>query len=152
MWKGASAVHHEAIKNVAFVRTRIEFIERFFDRHEVDEIWLTFPDPQLKRRRHKKRLTGARFLNAYQTFLKPDGSVHLKTDSHELYHDLLGLLAFNGIEPAVATDHLYGRGPVDEPSALKTFYEQQFLEEGKKITYIHFKLPGGITIKECSNA
>jgi len=150
MWKGATMAHHEQLRNVGFIRTRIEFIESFFDSAEVDEIWLTFPDPQLKRRRHKKRITGARFLNAYGSFLKPGGTIHLKTDSSELYQDVLALLTCNGIEPITATDDVY-QGLLREDSlSIKTHYEQKFLKLGQKIRYIQFQLPLDTVIKECS--
>lgn len=149
MWKGATIVHLEQIQNVGFIRTRIEFIDSFFGTGEVDEIWLTFPDPQSKKRRHKKRLTGARFLNIYGKFLKPDGVIHLKTDSMDLFRDLLDLLSCNGIEPVLVTDDLYHKSDLEPFLAIKTFYEQQFLEKGKQITYIQFQLPGRKTVKEC---
>lgn len=149
MWQGATTVNLEQLQNAGFIRTQIECIGSFFDTNEVDEIWLTFPDPQLKRRRRKKRMTGARFLNTYRTFLKPNGTIHLKTDSAELYQDLLDLLTFNDIKPRIATDDLYHVSSFEPIMTIKTYYEQQYLEAGKKITYIQFQLPGLKTIKEC---
>ena len=85
MWRGARTTFEHSLKNVAFLRTRIEFIRSFFGLAEVDELWITFPDPQMKIRRTKKRLTSPIFLNAYRAFLSPGGIVHLKTDNRQLY-------------------------------------------------------------------
>src|SRR6056297_2021303 len=104
IWKGAKIAHEKELVNVAFLRTRIEFIESFFSPGEVEEIWITFPDPQLKRRRNKKRLTGSLFLNKYRNFLRDHGLVHLKTDSDLLYAYTRELLIFNGLESISETE------------------------------------------------
>lgn len=147
-WRGAKTANEQGITNVGFLRTRIEFITSFFAKDEVDEIWITFPDPQLKTRRAKKRLTAAGFLNSYQTFLKPEGIIHLKTDSRELHDYTLALLQFNNIVPIVAEADLYASSIVDPVLSIKTHYESLFLAEGKKITYLKFTLPQGKTIIE----
>ena len=139
MWKGAGTAIREAITNVGFLRTRIELIESFFDTGEVDEIWVTFPDPQLKKRRNKKRLTGPRFLNHYRSFLKKEGLIHLKTDSRELYDYTLKLISENKLEIIRNTDDLYAEKNINDILQIRTHYEQMFLDEGRKITYICFR-------------
>lgn len=140
IWQGARYALEHHLKNVAFVRTRIEFISAFFGPNEVDEIWLTFPDPQEKKRRAKKRLTGSRFLNAYRNFLKPEGKIHLKTDNPILYNYTLRLLEFNGQKPEASTEDLYHSSLRKEAGEIKTYYENMFLAEGKRIHYIRFTL------------
>jgi len=140
MWSGATIAKKESINNVGFLRTRIELIESFFRRNEVDEIWITFPDPQLKKHRNKKRLTGPRFLNYYRSFLKENGIIHLKTDSLELYYYTLELIRKNDLETIKNTNDLYSDSDIDDNLLIRTHYEQIFLEAGKKITYISFRL------------
>ncbi len=140
IWKGAKEAFENNIGNAGFIRTRIEMINSFFAPGEIDEIWITFPDPQIKKRRNKKRLTAARFLNSYREFLSKGGLVHLKTDSSELYEYTSALLKHNNIIPDISTDDLYSSDLPDSLLAIKTHYEQIFLEEGKKITYIRFRL------------
>jgi len=148
IWKGARQASMEKLPNVVFLRTRIELITAFFARDEVDEIWLTFPDPQEKRRRQKKRLTGALFLNRYRQFLKDNGLIHLKTDNRALYSFTLELIMYNGLPVERQTDNLYGTGWQDEAVAIQTFYESRFLAEGSKICYIRFRLPAGNEIRD----
>jgi tRNA (guanine-N7-)-methyltransferase len=140
IWTGAKKAHLEKINNAAFIRTRIEFVESFFGPDEVSEIWLTFPDPQLKKRRNKKRLTSARYLNSYRKFLKDNGLVHLKTDNPVLYGYTLELVRHNGLPVGYATDDLYGSEDPDLVYGIQTFYEQQFIAEGWKIHYLQFRL------------
>jgi len=140
-WRGAKTAIQDNIPNVAFLRTRIEFISSFFSANEVDEVWITFPDPQLKTRRHKKRLTSSVFLNRYKQFLTPNAVIHLKTDSYELHRYTVALLRHNGIEPFIAVDDLYASPIVDDVLSIKTHYEGLFLKEGKKITYTKFTIP-----------
>ena len=148
IWKGAKIAHEKELVNVAFLRTRIEFIESFFSPGEVEEIWITFPDPQLKRRRNKKRLTGSLFLNKYRNFLRDHGLVHLKTDSDLLYAYTRELLIFNGLESISETEDLYNAPFLNEILSIKTFYEKQFLSDGSNINYISFRLPSGIEVIE----
>lgn len=150
MWKGAKTAFEENLKNVGFLRTRIELIESFFSINEIDEIWITFPDPQIRKRRNKKRLTGARFLNHYRTFLKEDGLIHLKTDSRELYNYTNKLLKHNNLEVITSTSDLYSGNYENDLLSIRTFYEQLFLNDGKKITYTCFKLKPDIKIEEIS--
>jgi len=143
IWKGAKEAYEKELKNVGFLRTRIELIDSFFAENEISEIWITFPDPQIKKRRNKKRLSGSRFLNTYADFLVKDGLIHLKTDSVELYEYTNALLNFNNIEPEISTPNLY-KGEIDnEFLNIRTHYEQLFLNEGKSITYTRFTLKEG---------
>ncbi len=148
IWKGAKEANQLEMKNVAFLRTRIEFISAFFAKNEVDEIWITFPDPQIKKRRNKKRLTASRFLNSYNKFLKTDGVVHLKTDSVEMYSYTLKMIEYNKLESLFHTNNLYHSEVNDDILNIQTFYEQMFLKEGKKITYCKFRLNNVKPIKE----
>lgn len=141
IWNGAKTSHQEHITNAAFLRTRIEFINAFFNPGEVQEIWLTFPDPQLKKRRNKKRLSGSLFLQKYQKFLADNGIIHLKTDNQVLYKYTLALAKLNDLEVLVATDDLYGSGITDEILDIRTFYEKQYLARGLAIHYLKFRLP-----------
>jgi len=148
IWKGAKTANEGKLMNVAFLRTRIELINSFFAAQEVSEIWITFPDPQLKKRRNKKRLTGSRFLNQYRGMLIDHGLVHLKTDNNTLYRYTLNLAAHNNLKVVYSTDDLYHSGIADEILSIRTFYESQFLEEGMKINYLAFRLPADREIVE----
>lgn len=139
MWRGAKTVEEEGIGNAAFLRAEIENIDQFFEPGEVDELWITFPDPQMKKSR--KRLTSTRFLELYRKILKADGIVNLKTDSPFLYEYTRRLVQLNGFEVLMDTDDLYGSGLADPVSSIKTFYEQQWLSRGKKIKRLSFRLP-----------
>ncbi|MBL7473998.1 tRNA (guanosine(46)-N7)-methyltransferase TrmB [Robertkochia sediminum] len=140
-WRGAKTALEENLENVCFLRTQIELIEDLFEANEVDEIWITFPDPQIKYKRTKHRLTNKIFLDRYRNILKPGGLVHLKTDSEFMHGYTLGLL--HGLEEEVlyANHDVYkNHGSPEEVTTIQTFYEKQYLEEGKPITYIKFKL------------
>jgi tRNA (guanine-N7-)-methyltransferase len=146
LWKGAKFAHENKLENVAFVRTRIDFITSFFAENEISEIWITFADPQLKRSR--KRLTGIMFLNRYKTFLKNDGIIHLKTDSRFLHEYTLALAKQNNLKIIEVNNDIYGSSRADEILSIKTFYELQFLEKGFAITYLSFCLNNTTTLKE----
>ena len=146
MWKGASEALDSGLHNVAFLRTRIEFLHRMFGPGEVDEIWVTFPDPQPQKPR--KRLTSARFLNLYAGFVKPGGLIHLKSDSLIMFDYTREVLELNSIEPEISTGNLYGSGLADEILSIRTHYESGFLQTGKPITYTRFRLAGGGLLKE----
>lgn len=148
IWKGAKTVLKENLKNVAFLRAHIEQIESFFDRDEIAEIWLTFPDPQIKRKRNKKRLTAARFLNAYRKILSPDGCVHLKTDNKILYDYTLKMIEHNNLPLIFATENLHAGSDIDPVLSITTFYEKQFLEQNVTIKYLCFQLGAEKTIDE----
>jgi tRNA (guanine-N7-)-methyltransferase len=151
IWTGAKIAQEEGFSNVAFLRTRIDFVNSFFTRNEVDEIWITFPDPQEKRRRLKKRLPGAHFLNKYRDFLKDGGKVHLKTDNLQLYEDTLELVRLNDLPLEQYSTDVYNEGWSDEVVSIQTYYERSFLVEGTKINYIRFRLPAGRAIRERSD-
>ena len=140
-WRGAKTALEEDLNNVGFLRSQIELIDKLFEFNEVDEIWITFPDPQIKYKRTKHRLTNEDFLDKYRSILKPEGVLHLKTDSEFMHGYTLGLL--HGLEEEVlyANHDVYkNEGSPEEVTGIQTFYEKQYLEEGKPITYIKFKL------------
>ena len=123
------------------MHSQIELIEYAFAEEEVDEIWITFPDPQIKYKRTKHRLTNAQFLNRYKAILKTDGIVHLKTDSEFMHGYTLGLLHGAGHEVLYANNNVYKQeGSPVEVTSIQTFYELQYLEKQKPITYIRFKI------------
>jgi tRNA (guanine-N7-)-methyltransferase len=167
MWRGAKTATEMGLTNVGFLRTRIEFIGSFFGPGEVSEIWITFPDPQLRKGREKKRLTSPVFLEYYARFLSPGGVIHLKTDSRELHDYTRRVIATNNLPLHAASTDIYatsrpgdketgrpnntdnavptGTPPNDAPLSdavlsLKTTYERRFLDEGKPITYLRFGL------------
>lgn len=140
-WRGAKTAIEEGISNVAFLRTQIELIDFAFDIHEVDEIWITFPDPQIKYKRTKHRMTNAEFLERYKKILKPEGIVNLKTDSEFMHGYTLGLLHGAGHEVLYANHNVYHQeGSPEDVTAIQTYYESQYLEQNKPITYIRFKI------------
>ena len=140
-WRGAKTAVESGMNNVAFIRTQIELINHIFDANEVDEIWITFPDPQIKYKRTKHRMTNSEFLKLYKTILKPDGIVNLKTDSEFMHGYTLGLLHGEGHEVLYANHNIYvNEGSPEEVTAIQTFYEKQYLEINKSITYIRFKI------------
>lgn len=136
MYTGARLALQKPLRNVAFLRTHIENTVSFFSRDEVDEIWLTFPDPQMKKL--QKRLTSGLMLQKYSTFLKPGGIIHLKTDSQFLYSYTLALVKLNQLSIVNHTDDLYASGRPDDILGIQTFYEKQWLERGIKIKYLSF--------------
>ncbi|MDR2882516.1 MAG: tRNA (guanosine(46)-N7)-methyltransferase TrmB [Alistipes sp.] len=141
MWRGAKTATEMGLRNVGFLRTRIEFIESFFGPGEVSEIWITFPDPQLKKGRENKRLTSPLFLARYVRFLSPGGVIHLKTDSRELHDYTRRVISANDLPLVVASTDIYGESLATTTAlALKTTYERRFLDEGKPITYLRFGL------------
>ena len=138
MWTGASQARAESLKNVAFLRTNIELLPEFFAQGEVAEIWITFPDPQMKKER--KRLTSTRFLELYRKVTAPDASIHLKTDSPFLHTYTSALVKANNLMTLVDTDDLYNSGYESDILKIKTFYEQQWLDRGLTIKYLNFAL------------
>ncbi|WP_149274574.1 tRNA (guanosine(46)-N7)-methyltransferase TrmB [Pareuzebyella sediminis] len=141
LWRGAKTALKEKLDNVAFLRTQIELIDSVFGENEIDEIWITFPDPQLKYKRTKHRMTNESFLQKYQKILKPGGLVHLKTDSEFMHGYTLGLLHGLNIEIVYANHDVYkNEGSPSAVLEIQTFYEKQYLEKGKPITYIQFRM------------
>ena len=140
-WRGAKTAQEEKVPNAAFLRCQIELIDMIFASNEVAEIWITFPDPQIKYKRTKHRLTNADFLEKYKKILAPDGLIHLKTDSEFLHGYTLGLLHGLGHEILYANHHIYrNEGAPAEVLAIQTTYEKIYLAQGKPITYIRFRL------------
>ena len=142
IWRGAKTASQSEMNNVGFLRTRIEFIESMFGENEVDEIWLTFPDPQLKKQRSNKRLTAPAFLASYAKFLKNNAVIHLKTDSLFMHEYTKAVCQYNELEIDACCDDIYGKDFADDILSVKTTYESKFLEQGLPITYIRFRLNG----------
>jgi tRNA (guanine-N7-)-methyltransferase len=140
-WRGAKTAIEENLTNVAFVRTQIELVDSIFTENEVSEIWITFPDPQIKYQRTKHRMTNTVFLKKYHHILNEAGIVNLKTDSEFMHGYTLGLLHGEGHEVLYANHTVYkNEGAPEEVTETQTFYENQYLEVGKAITYIQFRL------------
>lgn len=141
MWKGATQAREEKLDNVAFIRTNIDFICYFFAENEASEIWITFPDPQMKK--VNKRLTGTHFMKKYSEILHDEGIIHLKTDSNFLFTYTRAMIAENKLDLLFETDDLYHSGLEDDILEIQTFYEQQWRERGLSIKFIKFTCPGG---------
>ena len=146
MWTGAKQSVEEGIPNVAFLRTSIELIASFFAPSEVSEIWITFPDPQMKK--VSKRLTSTRFMNLYRHILCPNGIIHLKSDSPFLYTYTKAMVERNRQEKVVDTDDLYHSNLADDILEIRTFYERQWLARGLTIKYISWHLDCTTTLQE----
>lgn len=141
-WAGAKESLELGLSNVGFLRTQIELIEDVFAENEVGEIWITFPDPQIKFKRTKHRLTNPAFLDRYRTILQPEGRIHLKTDSEFLHGYTLGLLEGKGWEVDYAHHDVYGNAySPKHVTAIQTHYERLFMEKGRLITYLTFRFP-----------
>ena len=140
-WRGAKTAVEENLPNVAFVRTQIELVDFIFAENEVSEIWITFPDPQIKYQRTKHRMTNTSFLKKYHHILNEEGIMNLKTDSEFMHGYTLGLLHGAGHEVIYANHTVYkNEGAPKEVTETQTFYENQYLEVNKPITYIQFRL------------
>lgn len=138
-WRGAKTALEENIPNAKFIRTQIELVDHAFAENEVDEIWITFPDPQIKYKRTKHRMTNLKFLELYKKILKPNGLMHLKTDSEFMHGYTLGLLHGAGHEVLYANHNVYKQeGSPAEVTEIQTHYENIYLEKDKPITYIRF--------------
>jgi tRNA (guanine-N7-)-methyltransferase len=136
MWTGARQSFNEGMKNIAFLRTHIELIDRFFGKNEVSEIWITFPDPQMSK--VNKRMTSTRFIKMYRQILNENGLIHLKTDSNFMFTYTDELVKVNGFPVLVRTEDLYHSELADEILSIQTFYEQQWLDRGLNIKYLRF--------------
>lgn len=151
MWTGAKEALEEGLHNVAFLRTNIEIIDRFFGEDEVSEIWLTFSDPQMKKT--NKRLTSTNFLNRYRKFLVDGGAINVKTDSNFLFTYTKALTELNGIKVGCMTDDLYRDITTFTPEQaailnIHTYYEQMWLDRGITIKFIRLHLPKDIVLTE----
>jgi len=141
LWRGAKTALEENLKNVAFLRTQIELVDQIFEADEVSEIWITFPDPQIKYKRTKHRMTNEDFLEKYGRILINKGLVHLKTDSEFMHGYTLGLLHGTEREIIYANHDVYkNEGSPEEVLNIQTFYENQYLDKGKPITYLKFRI------------
>ena len=149
IWKGATIALQNNLKNVGFLRTRIEQISSFFAPDEVSEIWITFPDPQEKRIRATKRLTSSQFLTMYGKFLQPGGVIHLKTDNALLYNYTCALCLRNKLDVLFNTNDLYNSDLNEEVLlSIKSHYEALFVAKGFSIKYIRFKIEEHKTFSE----
>jgi tRNA (guanine-N7-)-methyltransferase len=141
LWRGAKTATENHMKNVLFLRTQIELVDRLFAENEIAEIWITFPDPQIKYKRTKHRMTNIDFLKKYHHIMSDQGVVHLKTDSEFLHGYTIGLLQGLGHEILYANHDVYrNEGSPDEVLEIQTFYESRYLESGKPITYLRFRI------------
>lgn len=140
MWRGAKTSNEQNLKNAAFLRTRIEFINSFFEHDEVDEIWITFPDPHTGARNANKRLTSPWYLNSYREILKDKGIIHLKTDNAELHEYTKKVVASNSLDTVFCTTDLYSGNLPGDILSIRTHYEEIFLKTGLRITYLAFRL------------
>ena len=147
IWKGASIANKDGLTNVAFVRSQIELTSNYFAKDEVDEIWITFPDPQLRWSKSKKRLTHPKFLRLYQQFLKNNGIVHLKTDSPLLYNFTLKVIELYDLHLIYKTDNLYAEQNIDPRCLIKTYYEGLDIAQSNKIHYIQFNIDGDLPLE-----
>jgi tRNA (guanine-N7-)-methyltransferase len=140
LWTGAKMALEENIENVAFLRIQIENLQEYFEQGEIDEVWITFPDPQPQVSREKKRLTSIRFLNLYKLVLKANAIIHLKTDSDLLYDYTLSVIDEHNLTLIANTSNLYKSDLLDEILSIKTYYEGKYLSVGKNINYVKFHL------------
>ncbi len=147
MWRGAKTANDNKIPNAAFLRTRIEFIDLFFSEDEIDEIWLTFPDPHSGKSNSNKRLTCPWFLNKYRNFIRDNGLINLKTDNAELYNYTKSLAERNRLEIITSTTDLHSEFAGNDILSIRTHYEEIFINDGLKINYLSFRLPKNKTIE-----
>lgn len=145
---GAKKCLDQGLGNAAFLRTQIDAIAEYFAPGEVEEIWLTFPDPQLRKSKAKKRLTHPKFLRLYQKFLAPEASIHLKTDSPALYHFTKMVIELFGLLLVKDTDNVYAQKEMDEVLKIKTHYEGLDIAQSNRVFYLQFKLPAVIPGKD----
>lgn len=148
LWVGAKKAIQHHVNNVAFLRIQIDQITEFFATEEVDEIWITFPDPQLRISKSKKRLTHPKFLRLYYQILKPNGKIHLKTDSPDLYHFTKKVIDMYGCHLRQDLDDVYGEPGVAPELRIVTHYESLDIAQSKKVHYLCFSLPEALPSKE----
>lgn len=140
LWRGAKSSEELGLNNAAFIRAKIQLINFFFTENEVDEIWITFPDPQPKSHKANKRLVSPRMLSLYKKLLSPNGIIHLKTDNLGLFEYCLEVIEENQYRLIYKTKDLYNSDLKEDVISIQTFYEKQYLAEGKKINYLKFHL------------
>jgi tRNA (guanine-N7-)-methyltransferase len=138
LWVGATYAVKNELNNVAFVRTRVDFLSAIFDENELDQIWITFPDPQNKKRR--KRLTNPRFLMMYQKLVKDGALLNLKTDSDKLYQYTKSVVEHNNLNLHKHSSDIYNSDILNDELKIRTFYESLFLEKGDNINFLSFEL------------
>jgi len=148
LWVGAKKALQNNINNVAFIRTKIDQVAEYFSKNEVAEIWITFPDPQLRMSKAKKRLTHPKFLRLYQQFLVPGGLIHLKTDSPDLYRFTKTVIELYGCHLHKDSDNIYKEEPVQEELKIKTHYESLDIAGSNRIHYLCFSIPENLPGKE----
>lgn len=141
IWVGAKKALENNMNNVAFLRIEIDQVNEYFSEAEIDEIWITFPDPQLRKSKAKKRLTHPKFLRLYHQFLKPGGYMHLKTDSPDLYHFTKKVIEMYGCSLHIDYDDVYSQENITEELRIKTHYESLDIAESNRIHYLCFSLP-----------
>lgn len=143
IWRGAKTALEKNLKNVAFLRTQIDKINDYFEKDEVSEIWITFPDPQLRMSKAKKRLTHPKFLAMYKAFLKPGGTINLKTDSPALYRFTKTVIGLYELPLLQDTDDVYGSGEINKELEIKTHYEKLDIAQSNKVHYLKFGIDKG---------
>jgi tRNA (guanine-N7-)-methyltransferase len=148
IWRGAKTALQEGLNNVAFVRSQIDKVTDYFAKDEVSEIWITFPDPQLRLSRMKKRLTHPRFLRLYQQFLKPGGVINLKTDSPDLYHFTRTVIDLYGLELLTDDDHVFSKAEVKPELRIKTHYEGLDIAQSNRVHYLQFRIDGNLPVEK----
>lgn len=148
IWRGAKTAGQEGLNNVAFLRTQIDKITDNFDKDEVNEIWITFPDPQLRLSKIKKRLTHPKFLRLYQQFLQQDGSIHLKTDSPDLYNFTKMVVKLYGLDLLVDYDDVYSQPNLSDELKIKTYYEALDIAQSNRVHYLQFKISKALPIEK----
>jgi tRNA (guanine-N7-)-methyltransferase len=148
IWRGAKTALDEGLKNVAFIRSHIDKLTDYFAKEEVAEIWITFPDPQLRGSRAKKRLTHPKFLRLYQQLLKPGGMIHLKTDSPDLYRFTLAVIDLFGFNLLENSDNIYTQLVIKQELHIKTHYESLDIAQSNRVHYLCFLLDKPIPVEK----
>ncbi|MEP6513406.1 MAG: tRNA (guanosine(46)-N7)-methyltransferase TrmB [Parafilimonas sp.] len=148
LWKGAKAALQQGFSNVAFLRIQIDKITDYFSKDEVTEIWLTFPDPQLRLSKAKKRLTHPNFLRLYKTIVKKDGAIHLKTDSPELYQFTKTVINLYGLELLCDYDDVYSTDNINDELRIRTHYETLDIAKSKRVHYLQFKINNELPVEK----
>lgn len=148
IWRGAKTALEEGLNNVAFLRSHIDKITDYFLPGEVNEIWITFPDPQLRASRMKKRLTHPRFLRLYQQIITPGATINLKTDSPDLYHFTKAVIDLYGLELEIDDDNIYAKGSVSPELSIKTHYEGLDIAGSSRIHYLKFRLQKDLPLEK----